>query len=59
MLLSHDLVADREAEPGSFTGRLGREEWREQLTLHLGRYADAVVADADLDLVDEIASSYS
>ena len=31
MLLGDDVIADREAEPGAFAGRLGREERLEQL----------------------------
>src|SRR5689334_2984816 len=54
MLLSHDVVADREAEAGPFPGRLGREEWLEQLVLDLRRNAGAVVPDADLDRITEI-----
>src|SRR5580704_3579294 len=55
MLLHDDVIADRQAEPGAFASRLGREERREQLCLHLGRHPDAVVAHFDLDLVTEIA----
>jgi hypothetical protein len=51
----HDLVADREAEPGALAGRLGREERREELGADRVRYADAVVAHADLDRVAEAA----
>ena len=55
MLLGHDVVADREPEAGPLAGRLGREEWLKQLVLDLGRNADAVVADADLDRFAEIS----
>src|SRR5581483_3215116 len=49
MLLRDDVVADREAEPGAFAGRLGREEGLEQLVADLSRDAGAVVAHLDLD----------
>ena len=55
MLLGHDVVADREPEAGPLAGRLGREERLKQLVLDLGRNADAVVADADLDCIAEIS----
>jgi hypothetical protein len=55
VLLGHDIVADREAESGALAGRLGREEWLEQLFPDFGRNADAVVTDADFNGVPEIA----
>ena len=54
MLFHDDVVAERQAEAGSFAGRLGREERIEHLLLHLGRNAGAVVADPDLDPVAEV-----
>ena len=54
MLLDDDVVTDGQAEPGPFTGRLGREERVEQLLLHLGRNAGAVVAYPDFDAVAEV-----
>jgi len=50
MLLRDDVPADRQAEPGAFTGRLGREERLKQLFARLGPDAGAVVAHPDLDL---------
>ena len=49
MLLDDDVVGHREAEPGSFSGRLGGEEGIEHLLPDLGRDAGAVVANADFD----------
>src|SRR5262249_21211978 len=54
MLLRDDVIADREAETGAFTGRLGRKERLEQFVAIFGRNAGAVVAHSDLDLVAEI-----
>ena len=54
MLLDDDVVTDGQAQPGPFTGRLGRKERVEQLLLHLGRYAGAVVANPDFDPVAEV-----
>ena len=44
MLLDDDVVTNGQAEPGPFTGRLGRKERVEQLFLHLRRDTSAVVA---------------
>ena len=55
MLLSHDVVADREAKTGSLAGRLRREERLEKFIFDLGRDAAAVVTDADLDCIVEIS----
>ena len=54
MLLDDDVVTDGQAEPGPFTGRLCRKERIEQLFLHLGRNAGAVVAYPDFDPVAEV-----
>src|SRR5215469_15098889 len=58
MLLGHDVVADREAKAGSLASRLGREKRLEQLVLDLRRDTDAVVADADLHGIAQIARRY-
>ena len=55
MLLDHDVVAEREAEPGAFAGGLGGEERIEHFRLHLVGNAGAVVADGDLDAIAEVA----
>src|SRR5579864_3809837 len=55
VLLSHDVVADRQPKAGPLAGRLGREERLEQLVLDVGRDANAVVANPHLDHVAEIA----
>jgi hypothetical protein len=53
MLLDDDVVTDRQAQPSPFTGGLCRKERVEQLLLHLGRDAGAVVAYPDFDAVAE------
>ena len=55
MLLGDNVVADRQAQPGSLAGRLGREERLEQLVAKLRRDAGAVVAYRDLDRIAQIA----
>ena len=54
MLLDDDVVTNGQAKPSPFTGRLGRKERVEQLLLHLGRNAGAVVANPDFDAVAEV-----
>src|SRR5579864_2314617 len=54
VLQGHDLVADRQAKPGTLAGRLSGEERLEQLLPVFGRNADAVVAHHDLDGVLQI-----
>ena len=51
MLLDDDVVANGQAEPSPFTSWFGRKERVEQLLLHLGRDAGAVVADSYFDPV--------
>ena len=51
MLLDHDIVAEREAEPGAFAGGLGGEERIEHLRLHLVGNPGSVVANGDFDAV--------
>src|SRR5215469_2563421 len=58
MLLGHDVVADREAEAGAFTSRLGREERLKKPVSVVGRDAGAVVTDADFNGVAEIPRRY-
>ena len=55
MLLGDDVPADRQAEPGALAGRLCRKERLKQFVPDLGWDAGAVVADADLDCLAEIA----
>src|SRR5262249_42793567 len=45
MAIGHNAVADDEAEAGAMTDRLRREEWLEQSTLHVRRYAGTLVRD--------------
>jgi NHL repeat len=56
VLLDDDVVTDGQAKPSSFTGGLRRKERAEQLLLHLGRNAGAVVAYPDFDAVAKILS---
>ena len=49
VLLHDDVVAHRQAKPGTFTGGLGREERVEYLLLHVGGDAGAVVTNPDFD----------
>ena len=59
MLLNDDVVTDREAKPGPFSGRLGRKERVEHFVLHIGRNARAVVADPDFDPFAKVLSGGS
>src|SRR4051812_46588142 len=45
------MSCDREAEACTFAGRFGREEWIENLFLHLRWDTGAIVANAYFDLV--------
>src|SRR6266403_2812184 len=54
VLFHDDVVTHRQAKPGAFARRLGREERIEHLFLHLGRNAGAVIAYPDLHVVPEI-----
>src|SRR5205823_14162379 len=58
MLLGHDVVADRQAKPGTLAGWLGGEERLEQLVPDLRRNAGAVVAHLDLYRLAEIAGRH-
>ena len=51
MLLDHDVVAERQAEPGAFAGGLGGEERVEHFCLHLVRNSGSIVPNGDLDAV--------
>src|SRR6516164_10021382 len=53
VLLSYDLVADRQSKPGALAGRLGREERLEQLVPVFQGNTDAVVTHPDLDAFAE------
>ena len=58
VLLRDDVVADRQAEPGSLPGRLGREKRLKQLVPDLRRNPGAIVAHPDLDHLAEIAGRH-
>src|SRR5439155_5377487 len=49
---------DRETKAGAFAGRFGGEKWREHLRLDVRWDTDAVVTDARLDLIAEVARRY-
>src|SRR5262245_61392323 len=51
MLLNNDVMADRQAKAGPFSGRLGRKKRVEHLLFHLGWNTGAVVADPDFNLI--------
>ena len=53
MLLDDDVVTDGEAKPGAFSGGLGRKERIEDLFLHLGWNAGAIVTDRYFNPVAE------
>src|SRR5262249_52715239 len=55
VLLSDDVIGDRETEAGALAGRLGRYKGLEQFVPDLGCDAGAVVAHPDLDRVAKIA----
>src|SRR5262249_22776544 len=55
MLLDDDIVADGKAKPGALPGSLVCEKRVEQLLLHRGRNAGAVVADPDFHLIAKAA----
>ena len=54
MLLHDDVVTERKAETGPFTGGLRRKEGVEQLVSYLSRDAGAVVPYPDLHAVTEV-----
>ena len=56
VLFHDDVVADRQARPGTFARGLGREERVEYLLLDLFRGASPVVANTDFDPVSEVLS---
>src|ERR1051325_9840500 len=58
VLLGHDVVADRQSQASSFSGRLGREEWLKELVLHVSRDADPVVACTYFDGITQIARGH-
>ena len=54
MLFDDDVVADGQAQSGSFAGGLGCKKGIEDLFRHLRRHTNAVVADPDFYVVAEI-----
>ena len=54
MLLHDDVVSDGQAKVSALSSGFCREERIEHLFLHLGRNADAVVANRDLYAVAEV-----
>ena len=55
MLLSHDVVADRQPEARPFAGWLGGEERLKELVFDLRWNANSVVADVDFYRIAQIA----
>src|SRR5215831_8747325 len=54
MLLDDDVVANGKAKAGTFSGRLGREEWVEHLFFYLRWHAGAIVTDPDFYAVAKV-----
>ena len=54
MLLHDDVVADREAKAGAFSGRLSSEERVEHLFFHVSRDTDAIIADSDFHPIAKV-----
>src|SRR5215204_1318919 len=42
----HQAVAERESQPGTFSGCLGREEWGEEVGRQMPRYSGTIVSDS-------------
>src|SRR5277367_4504254 len=56
MLFHDDVMADRQAEPRSFTGRLGREEGVEHLLGNLRWNTGAIIANPNFNAVTKVIS---
>ena len=54
VLFYDDVMAHRKTEPGTFARWLGREERVEYFLFDLFRYAGAVIANTDFNLVAEV-----
>ena len=54
MLLHDDVVSDGQAKASALSSGLCREEGIEHLFLYLGRNADAVIANSDLNFVAKV-----
>jgi hypothetical protein len=54
MLLYDDVVAHRQAKPGTFARRLGREKWVKYFVFDPVRDARPIIANTDLNLVSEV-----
>jgi hypothetical protein len=53
MLLDDNVVTDREAKAGAFSGRLGRKERIEHLFSHLGWDARPVIPNRDFHAISK------
>jgi hypothetical protein len=54
VLLGYDVVADGEAQTGSFSGGLRREERLKEFVFDLGSNSSAIVTNADFNSIPEI-----
>ena len=54
MLLEDDVVAHRQAKPGTFARGLGREEWIEYFLFDIVRDASSIIANTDFNLVSKV-----
>src|SRR6476661_3956245 len=54
MLFNDNVVAHRQAKPSTFPRRLGCEERVEYFLLDLIRYAGAIIANTDFNLVSQV-----
>src|SRR4030095_1117446 len=54
MLLDDDVVANRKAKAGAFSGWFGSEERVENLIFHVRRNAGAVIANPDLHTIAKV-----
>ena len=57
VLFHDDVVTHRQPKPGTFARWFGREERVEYFVFYFGWDTDAVVADANFDIVAEASSS--
>ena len=54
MLLDNNIMADREAKTGAFSGRFGREKRVEHFFFHVRRDASAVVTNTDFHTIAKV-----
>src|SRR5262245_25528298 len=54
VLFDDDVMADREAKAGAFSGRLSGEEWVKYLVFYFRRNTSAVISDRDFHSITEV-----